>query len=138
LGLTIQSWEVADIGSLERTLANVKRGRPDSLYIPLTGALMRANAKRIADFALETRLPALYGIRAGMDVGGLMYYGAESEDVHRRVAYYIDRILKGAKAADLPIERPKKFELIINLKTAKQIGLTIPQSVLFQATKVIK
>lgn len=138
LGLTIQSWEVADIGSLERTLANVKRDRPDSLYIPLTGALMRANAKRIVDFALETRLPALYGIRAGMDAGGLMYYGADLEDVHRRVAYYIDRILKGAKAADLPIERPTKFELIINLRTAKQIRLNIPPNVLARADRVIK
>jgi putative ABC transport system substrate-binding protein len=138
LGLSVRSWAASDIAGSDKALAGIDKQRPDGLYIPLTGALMRANARRIADFALKTRLPALYGIKAGMDAGGLMYYGADLEDIHRRVAYYIDRILKGTKAADLPIERPTKFELIINLKAAQQIDLTIPPNVLARADRVIK
>jgi putative ABC transport system substrate-binding protein len=93
--------------------------------------------KRIADFALKSRLPSL-GNRPYVDAGGLMSYGADRVDIYRRVAYFVDRILKGAKPGDLPVEQPTKFELVINLKTAKQIGLTIPQSVLYRADKVIK
>ena len=138
LGLSIRSWEVSDIAGLDKALAGIDKQRPDGLYIPLTGALMRANARRIADFALKSRLPALYGIKTGMDAGGLMYYGADLEDIHRRVAYYVDKILKGTKPADIPVEQPTKFEFIINLKTAKQIGVIIPQSLLYRADRVIK
>jgi ABC-type uncharacterized transport system substrate-binding protein len=99
---------------------------------------MAANEKRIADFALKSRLPSVYSYRAGVNAGGLMSYGADVADIYRRVAYYVDKILKGAKPADLPVEQPTKFELVINLKTAKQIGLTIPQSMLYRADKVIK
>ena len=99
---------------------------------------MRNNEKRIAGLALKSRLPSVYGNRQSVDAGGLMYYGADLADSYRRVAYYVDKILKGAKPADLPVEQPTKFELVINLKTAKQIGLTIPQSVLYRADKVIK
>ena len=102
------------------------------------GPLMQENGKRIASFALKSRLPSTYVYREDVDVGGLMYYGADRADSYRRVAYYVDRILKGAKPADLPVEQPTKFELVINLKTAKQIGLTIPQSMLYRADKVIK
>ena len=91
---------------------------------------MRANIKRITDFALISRLPATYTQKEAVDAGGLMYYGADVVERYRRVAYYVEKILKGAKPADLPVEQAKKFELVINLKTAKQIGLTIPPEVL--------
>jgi putative tryptophan/tyrosine transport system substrate-binding protein len=100
--------------------------------------LTNANQKRIVSFALKNRLPSMYSEKVAVDAGGLMSYGADQADSYRRVAYYVDRILKGAKPADLPVEQPTKFELIINLKTAKQIGLTIPQSVLYRADKVIR
>ena len=97
-----------------------------------------ANRKRIADFALKSRLPSMYRNRESVDAGGLMYYGADQADSYRRVAYFVDRILKGAKPADLPVEQPTKFELVINLKTAKQIGVTIAPEVLARASKLIK
>ena len=99
---------------------------------------MRNNQKRIADLALKIQLPSMYQTRETVDAGGLMYYGADVADSYKRVAYYVDRILKGAKAADLPVEQPKKFELVINLKTAKQIGVTIPPEVLARANQLIK
>ena len=102
------------------------------------GSLMAANQKRITSFALRSRLPSVYGNREAVDAGGLMSYGADLADSYRRVATYVDRILKGAKPADLPVEQPTKFELIINLKAAKQIGLTIPPNVLVRADRVIK
>ena len=102
------------------------------------GTLMGANQKRIVDFALKRRLPSMYGDPGGVEAGGVVYYGADLADSYRRVATYVDKILKGAKPADLPVEQPKKFELVLNLKTAKQIGLTIPQSILYRADKVIK
>jgi putative ABC transport system substrate-binding protein len=99
---------------------------------------MRTNVKRIADFASKSRLPSMYGNRVFVEAGGLMSYGADQTDSYRRVAYFVDRILKGAKPADLPVEQPTKFELVINLKTAKQIGLTVPPEVLAQANRLIK
>ena len=104
----------------------------------LGGPLMDANEKRIAGFALKSRLPSVYDKRQAVDAGGLMSYGADLADSYRRIAYYVDRILKGAKPADLPVEQPTKFELVINLKTAKQIGVTIPPEVIARANKLIK
>jgi putative tryptophan/tyrosine transport system substrate-binding protein len=137
LGLTVRSWEVGAVGDFDRVFAALNKQRPDGLY-PTGGPLMNSNGKRIADFALKNRLPSVYENREAVHAGGLMYYGADLADSYRRVAYYVDRILKGAKPADLPVEQPKKFELVINLKTAKQIGLTIPQSMLYRADKVIR
>jgi ABC-type uncharacterized transport system substrate-binding protein len=138
LGLTIQPWEVRSAGGFEKVFAALNRRRPDGLYVPLAGPLINNNQNPIAGFALKNRLPSVYAIREAVDAGGLMYYGADLAESYRRVAYYVDRILKGAKPADLPVEQPTKFELAINLKTAKQIGLTIPQSMLYRADKVIK
>jgi putative tryptophan/tyrosine transport system substrate-binding protein len=138
LGLTVRSWEVRDAVGLEKVFAALTKERPDGLYVPLTGALMRANGKRIADFALKSQLPSLYGDKEGVNAGGLIYYGADLVASYRRVATYVDRILKGTKPADLPVEQPTKFELVINFKTAKQIGLTIPSNMLARADKVLK
>ena len=137
LGLTVRSWEVRDTGGFERVFTALNKDRPDGLYV-LSGALMNANQKRTAGFALKSRLPSVYNTREAVDAGGLMYYGADLADSYRRVAYYVDKILKGTKPTDLPVEQPTKFELIINLKTAKQIGLTIPPNVLARADRVTK
>src|SRR5262245_332661 len=99
---------------------------------------MFANRQRIAGFALKSRLPSVYSSREAVDAGGLMSYRVDLADNYRRVAYYVDRILKGAKPGDLPVEQPEKFEFVINLKTAKQIGVIIPQKVLARADKVIR
>jgi putative tryptophan/tyrosine transport system substrate-binding protein len=137
LGLTIRSWEVRAADEFEQVFAAVTKWRADGVYVP--GApLMAANQKRIAGLALKSRLPSVYGNRGYVDAGGLMYYGADLVDSYRRVAYYVDRILKGAKPADLPVEQPTKFELVINLNTAKQLGLPIPYDVLRWADEVIK
>jgi putative tryptophan/tyrosine transport system substrate-binding protein len=138
LGLTVRYWEVRVADGFERVFAALNKERPDGLYVPAGGPLMRANQKRIAGFALKSRLPSVYANREPVDAGGLIYYGADLADSYRRVAYYVDKILKGAKPADLPVEQPTKFEFIINLKTAKQIGLIIPPNVLARADKVIK
>ena len=118
LGLTMRSWEIRAANGFEKVFAALSKERPDGLYVAGGGPLMRANEKRIVGFALNSRLPSVYVNREPVDAGGLMYYGANLADSNRRVAYYIDRILKGAKPADLPVEQPTKFELVINLKTA--------------------
>jgi len=137
LGLILQPWEVRAAEDLDKVFAAISKWRPDGLYVS-SGPLTRENQKRIASFALKSRLPSMYNNREFVDAGGLTYYGADLADSYRRVAYYVDRILKGAKPADLPVEQPTKFELVINLKTAQQINLTIPQSLLYRADKVIK
>jgi putative ABC transport system substrate-binding protein len=137
LGLTLRFWEVRAADGFERVFAALNKERPDGLYVS-GGPLMGANGKRIADFALKSRLPSMYNRKESVEAGGLMSYAADLADSYRRVAYYVDKILKGAKPADLPVEQPTKFELIINLKTAKQIGLAIPQRVLGRADRVIR
>jgi len=137
LKLTIQPWEVRAADDFDRVFAALNKQRPDGLY--LSGSnLMNVNQKRVVGFALKSRLPSMYSYREAVDAGGLMYYGADIADSYRRVAYYVDRILKGAKPADLPVEQPTKFELVINLKTAKQIGVTIAPEMLARANRVIK
>jgi putative ABC transport system substrate-binding protein len=138
LKLTIQPWQIRAVEDFDKVFAALDKERPDGLYVITSGGVMRPNRKRIAGFALKSRLPSVYGSREAVIAGGLMYYGADFAYSYRRVAYYVDKILKGAKPAELPVEQPTKFELVINLKTAKQIGLTIPPNVLARADKVIK
>ena len=138
LRLAIQPWEVRAVDDNDKLFAAMSKQRPDGLYAHPSGPLAFAHGKRIAGFALKSRLPSVYNNREAVEAGGLMSYGADLADSYRRVAYYVDKILKGAKPADLPVEQPTKFELVINLKTAKQIGLTIPPTVLARADRVIK
>ena len=137
LKLTMLPREVRDANDFERAFAAIKKERPDGLLV-LGDPLTNPRPKGIAAFAIKSRLPSMYGIKEAVDAGGLMFYGADLADSYRRVAYYVDRILKGAKPADLPVEQPTKFELVINLKTAKQIGLTIPPELLARASRLIK
>ncbi|MBM2803130.1 MAG: transporter substrate-binding protein [Deltaproteobacteria bacterium] len=137
LGLTLQPWEVRSADDFERVFAAMGKQRPDGLYV-LGSPLTNTNRKQIAGLALKSRLPSMFQSSEAVDAGGLMSYSADLTDSYKRVAYFVDRILKGAKPADLPVEQPMKFELILNLKTAKQIGLTIQPIVLMRATRVIK
>jgi ABC-type uncharacterized transport system substrate-binding protein len=137
LGVQLQSLEVRGPDDLERVFQAAMRERAGGLLVvrnPVTGS----HRKRIADLALKNRIPAIYGERDFVEAGGLLSYGTSVPDLFRRAAVYVDKILKGAKPADLPVEQPTKFELVINLKTAKQLGLTIPPNVLARADRVIK
>ena len=137
LRLTLQPWEIRTADDFERVFTALNKDRPDGLYVT-SNPLTRGNSKRVGDFAIKSRIPSVHGGRESVEAGGLMSYGADTAESYQRVAYYVDRILKGAKPADLPVEQPTKFELVINLKTAKQIGLTIPPELLARASKLIK
>jgi putative ABC transport system substrate-binding protein len=137
LGLALQSVELRHDGSLEHAFASIRQGRADALFVqsnPVTLPYQLA----IVDFTTEQRLPTVTARRAFVAAGGLMSYGPDYPDMHRRAAYYVDRILKGARPADLPVEQPTRFEFVINLKTAQALGLTVPERVLLQATEVIQ
>jgi putative tryptophan/tyrosine transport system substrate-binding protein len=138
LKLTIQPWEIRAADDFDKVFSALNKQRPDGLYAITAGGVMRPNRKRIAGFALKSRLPSVSPSEEFVDAGGLMSYGADDADSYRRVAIYVDRILKGAKPADLPVEQPTKFELVINLKTAKEIDVTIPPKLLARADRVIK
>ena len=137
LGIKLQFVELREPNDLEQAFSAMKRDRADSL-VTINSPNIISQSKRVVDFAAKSRLPAMYSFREYVDDGGLMFYGASLTEMYRRAAMYVDKILKGAKPGDLPVEQPTKFEFIINLKAAKQIGLTIPQSVLYQADKVIR
>jgi putative ABC transport system substrate-binding protein len=137
LGLTLQSLDVRKPDEVDPALAVLARDRPDALVLPID-SMIHEQRTRIADFALKHRVPAIGVYREFVDVGGLMIYGASIPDIFRRSVGYIDKILKGAKPADLPVEQPTKYELVVNLKTAKALGLTIPPSVLARADELIQ
>ena len=126
-----------DPEALERTFQSAVHQKVQAI-IPTAGRLTFGARKPIAQFAIKYRLPGIYQENEFVDEGGLMSYGPDFSDLYRRAAYFVDRILKGAKPADLPIEQPKKFEFVVNLKTAKQIGLTMPPNVLVRADRVIR
>ncbi len=136
-GVKLQYLDVLSSKDIETAFRAASKGRADVVLV-LGGAVLNSHRTQIADLAAKNRLPAVHGQPEFMDAGGLMFYGASITEMFRRAATYVDKILKGAKPADLPVEQPTKFELVINLKAAKQIGLTIPPNVLARADKVIK
>jgi putative ABC transport system substrate-binding protein len=137
LKMTVTSLEVRKREEIDQLLLEKGKDRPQALA-ELPDPLIFFNRKLVADFAAKHKLPAIYSFSEYVEAGGLMSYGTSFPDLFRRAATYVDKILKGAKPADLPVEQPTKFELIINLKTAKQIGLAIPPNVLARADRVIK
>jgi putative tryptophan/tyrosine transport system substrate-binding protein len=137
LGSVIMSLEVAVPDDFERAFGAVTRQRPDALIV-YTTPIMYSHRMQIVDFVARRGLPAMYSAREFVDAGGLMSYGPNLQALFRRAATYVDRIVKGAKPGDLPIEQPTKFELMINLKTAKALGLMIPASLLQRADQVIE
>ena len=138
LGIQIQLLDVGHtFDELESAFSVIRREGPDGLLVATAGLMIRHRA-RFIEFTTKKRLPAIYTRSRNVKAGGLMSYGTNRPDLYRIVATYVDKILKGAKPADLPIEQPTKFDFVINLKAAKQIGVTIPPEVLYRATKVIK
>ncbi len=137
LRVALQFYEVRDPNELKGAFTAMTKARAGALLV-LPHPFTFANARRIADLAAKSRLPAVFAFRESVEAGGLMAYAANAPDMFRRAATYVDKIFKGAKPADLPVEQPTKFELVINLKTAKALGLTIPQSVLIRADEVIQ
>jgi putative tryptophan/tyrosine transport system substrate-binding protein len=136
LGVALVHAEVT-LGQYDETFAALERERPDALFVA-NSASNFAHRRRIADFALRSRLPAIHPFRESVEVGGLMAYGANVPDLYRRAAGYVDRILKGSRPGDLPVEQPTKFDLAINLRTAKQLGVTIPPALLLQADELLR
>ena len=137
LGVQLQSLDVLGPKDIDTAFQAASNQRAEA-FIVFGGAILNAQRTRIIEYMVKNRLPAIYSSQSLVDAGGLMFYGANATDLDRRAATYVDKILKGAKPADLPVEQPKKFELVINLKAAKQIGLTIPPNMLARADKVIK
>jgi len=137
LKVQLQYLDVLDPKDIETAFREASKGRADGVLM-LQSAVLNSQRKQTTDLALKSRLPAIYYAPEFLDAGGLMSYAASITDLYRRAATYVDKILKGAKPADLPVEQPTKFEFIINLKSAKQIGLTVPPNVLARADKVIR
>jgi putative ABC transport system substrate-binding protein len=138
LGVKLQYLDVLGVKDIETAFRAAAKERSDAVLMNVSGSLMNFQRKEIAEFAVKSRLPVTYHRREYVEAGGLMSYGVNGLDLDRRAATYVDKILKGAKPADLPVEQPTKFEFVINLKAAKQIGLTIPPNVLARADKVIR
>jgi putative ABC transport system substrate-binding protein len=137
LGIQLQYLDVLDLQHIETAFQAARKGRADAVLV-LPSNITTSHRTQFADLAVKSQLPAMYPMSESVEDGGLVSYGTNVADLYKRAATYVDKILKGVKPADLPVEQPKKFELIINLKAAKQIGLTIPPNVLARADRVIK
>jgi ABC-type uncharacterized transport system substrate-binding protein len=137
LGVQLQFVEARGPENFDRAFSDMTRARAGALAV-LSSNMFVSQRRRLVDLAAKNRLPAVYNVREYVDAGGLMAYGPNLADLYRRAATYVDKILKGAKPGDLPVEQPTKFELVINLKTAKALGLTIPQAMLGRADEVIQ
>jgi putative ABC transport system substrate-binding protein len=137
LGVAVQPLGVREAKDIDSAIAAMTAERPDALFM-ISDVLTSQHMKQVVDFAAQHQLPTLFEGKGPVAVGGLISYGPSVTDLLRRAASYVDRILKGAKPGDLPVEQPMKFELVINLKTAKALGITIPPSILFQADEVIQ
>jgi putative ABC transport system substrate-binding protein len=138
LGVKLQYLLVRQSKDIETAFREASKGQADGVLFRAAGPYVTSQRSQIAAFAVKNRLPVIYERAAEAEAGGLMSYGVNNSEMYRRAAIYVDRILKGAKPGDLPVEQPTKFELVINLKAAKQIGLTIPPNVLARADRVIK
>jgi putative ABC transport system substrate-binding protein len=137
LGVKLQYLDVVDPKDIETAFQAARKGRADAVLV-LASPILESDRTQVADFAAKNRLPTIYHVAEFVEAGGLMSYGVSFIDLYHRAAAYVDKILKGRKPADLPIEQPTKFELVINLNAAKQIGLTIPPNVLARADRVIR
>jgi putative ABC transport system substrate-binding protein len=137
LGIQVQIVQIQNPDDFENAFLTITKGHPGALLV-LRSPLFRTHALRIKEFSEKRKLPTMYDDRIFVEAGGLMSYGTNTLDFYRRAATYVDKILKGTKPADLPVEQPMNFEFVINLKTAKQIGLTIPPEVLARASKLIR
>jgi putative ABC transport system substrate-binding protein len=137
LGVTIQPSGVRDPSDLDSAFAKITQSPPDALF-SVADRLITSQRKRILEFAAKNKIPTMFDAQAAVQAGALMSYGPSRAEVTRRAAVFVDKILKGAKPADLPVEQPMKFELLFNMKTAKELGLTIPPNVLMRADKVFK
>jgi putative ABC transport system substrate-binding protein len=136
--LTTQVYEVSAVSGFEKVFAAIAKSKPDAMAVLADRPFLVSNRQRIVEFAAQNRLPAMYPFSEFMDDGGLVFYGPNFPEMFRRAATYVDKIIKGAKPADLPLEQPTRFEFIVNAKTAKALGLTIPQSLVISADKVIE
>jgi putative ABC transport system substrate-binding protein len=137
LGVQLQLVEVRGPDEFDRAFSTMIQERAEALLV-FPSTMLFAEGKRIVDLAAKHRLPSMYNAREFVDLGGLIAYGASLSDLNRRAATYVDKILKGAKPGDLPVEQPTKFELVINLKAAKALGLTISQTLLLRADQLIE
>ena len=137
LDLRLQLVETRGPDDFEKAFSEMTRARAEALTV-LTGTFVQVGIRRVVDLVAKSRLPAIYPLREAVEAGGLMSYGPNVPDLYRRAATYVAKILKGAKPGDLPVEQPTKFELVINVKAAKALGLTIPASVLARADQVIE
>ncbi len=138
LGITVRSVEIRGLDDFEPAFATMVRERADGVVLVSAGPVAFTRRRHIVGLAAQAKLPAVYGLREWVDDGGLMSYGPSLIDLWRRSATFVDKILRGAKSGDLPVEQPTKFELVINVRTAKALGLTVPQSLLLRADEVIQ